>query len=111
MKKSFENMSVEELERMLPLYVQKEVKAECPCRRCKRNREKCREKRIYKQQLSRSGTENHRVYNISYCWNWDNSDILCSTGDRFSLREVLIQAHERLMELGLHPPMMEVGGK
>jgi hypothetical protein len=102
-EKIYDSMTTEELERALPLYVQKNVPVECPCLRCVQDRSKCVEPRAYVQEICRNGEGTRRMYAISYHWDWNRNTVLFRTGRYFSFRGALIEAHKTLAGMGLHP--------
>jgi hypothetical protein len=99
----YESMTVDELERRLPLYVQKEGETICPCPRCRQDSSECRQTYTFRQQIYRNGEEKHRIYDISYRRDEFPNDTLFRTDRYTSLKAALIEAHETLIKLGLHP--------
>jgi len=96
-------ITIEELEFSLPLKIQRREKKEMPCHDCKKE---CFHTVTYKQDLWRSdsyGDNNRktRTYEISFRMEDDSQKILFRTNRCYNLREALLEANEKLEQMGL----------
>lgn len=96
-------MNLEELEYSLPLTVQHREKKVIPCPDCKKD---CNITVTYEQRLYRSdsywGKKKTRTYEISFVGQDSyTSRTLFRTERYHSLREALLEAHEKLEQMGL----------
>ena len=91
------------MEYSLPLKIQRREKKEMPCSDCKKE---CFHTVTYKQDIRRSdsyGLNNRktRTYEISFRQEYCSEKILFRTNRYYNLREALLEAHEKLEQMGL----------
>jgi hypothetical protein len=103
--KSYEKMTIRELEFLLPVTIEVKEIMENPCPNCTR---KEYHTVIYEQRLLRfdSYYQNNksRTYEISYRKQNNSSRILCRTDRHNDLKAVLIDAHQMLDQLEVRKP-------
>jgi hypothetical protein len=101
--KSYEKMTIRELEFLLPLTIQVKEKMKNPCPGCTREEYHTVtfEQFFWRTDSYYPNDKKHRTYEISYRKQNNTSEILFRTDRHNDLKAVLIDAHQKFDELGL----------
>jgi hypothetical protein len=105
-EKVYESMNFEDLENTLPLYVRKEIKEALRCPFCRKTIKNYSDTYVRVEEIH---YEDGEEYAISYRLKGDRSIILFRTGRYMAFRQALIEAHQTLTRMGLHPYEPEEG--